>query len=130
MVSRLSKKESICLYIVHDGFYKVRKIARELSTSSQDRPWKYNNSPLWTLIVRNYSTKFAFIMLQNVRAHRTASGGHPSAAASKRLGRPLQPVQPGDAVEPRIRQPWKFQGTAFLTGWFTMNFTFVSIWLN
>lgn len=67
------------------------------------------------------------MMLQNVRAHRTASGGHPSAAASKRLGRPLQPVQPGDAVKPRIWQPWKFQGTAFPTGWFTMSFTFVSI---
>lgn len=72
--------------------------------------------------MRNASTKFAFI-LQNVRAHRTASGGHPSAAACKRLGRPLQPVQPGDAVEPRLRQPWQFQGTAFLTGSFTLNLT-------
>lgn len=28
------------------GFIKFEKIARELSTSSQDRPWKYNKSPL------------------------------------------------------------------------------------
>lgn len=29
--------------IVEMVFIKFEKIARELSTSSQDRPWKYNN---------------------------------------------------------------------------------------